>query len=156
MKIFQRILHVPQMKKYLEVSHCVENLNQQYLGWLVINHLMELLIQPKLININTHIHSNEQSLLICVEKIFLIKPQDFIMFLVHLWFSWKTVSYNFIFTSSVLILPWYDFGIQLFHVLLHYSIFKIFCIVSIHNNFCLNYLKLLKVRCTNFCEDLFS
>ena len=44
MKIFQRILHVTQMKKYLEISHCVESLNQQCLGFLVVNHLMELLI----------------------------------------------------------------------------------------------------------------
>ena len=88
MKIFQRILHVTKMKKYLEVSHCAENLNQRCLGWLVVNHLMELLIQPKLININTHIHSIERSLLmICVEKLFLIKPQDFIISLVHQRFS---------------------------------------------------------------------
>ena len=42
--------------------------------------------------------------LICVEKIFLIKPQDFIMSLVHLWFSWKTVSLQFhIISNSTLV-----------------------------------------------------
>ena len=111
MKIFQRILHVTQMKKYLQVSHCVENLNQQCLGWLVINHLMELLFQPKLINTSTDIHSIKQSLLICVEKLFLIKPQDFVISLVHLWFSWKIVSSQFnIFFLSYFPWPLFDSG----------------------------------------------
>ena len=43
-KIFHRTSHAAKMMKYLEVLHCVENLNQQCLGWLVINHLVELLI----------------------------------------------------------------------------------------------------------------